>query len=158
MFWNLSLLGYCLFVHIYIPITHRKGRYTLTIGKLSSPPQEIPYGSVLPICCRYFKLYCWNSSLLLVDLLLFLFPFNYQLVCTFRGESRDSHIYPCSYGRIKTNLVFQDTKLPVQEITEGCTPACKMSEVEMPKGLLHKKGTNAQQDLDCSFKSTVQWL
>lgn len=34
--------------------------------------------------------------------------------------------------------MFQDTKLPVQEITTGCTPACKVSEVEMPKGLLHK--------------------
>lgn len=73
---------------------------------------------------------------------MFLYAFNYQLVCTIRGESRDSHIYPFIYGRIKTNLVFQETKLPLQEITKGCTPARKMSEVEMPKGLLHKKGTN----------------
>lgn len=91
----------------------------------------------------------------MVDLFLLLYAFNYQLVCTIRGESRDGPIYPSTYGRIKTNLVFQETKLPVQEITKGCTPACKMSEVEVPKGLLHKKGTNVQQHLDCSFKSTV---
>lgn len=101
---------------------------------------------------------CIAGILLFYWLTCFCSYFNYQLVCTFRGESRDRHIYPCSYGRVKTNLMFQDTKLPVQEITEGCTPACKMSEVEMPKGLLHKKGTNVQEDLDCSFKSTVQWL
>lgn len=99
--------------------------------------------------------YFWYS-LLLVDLFLFLYAFNYQLVCTIRGESRDSHIYPSTYGRIKTNLVSQETKLPVQEITKGFTLACMMSEVEMPKGLPRKKGTNVQQDLNCSFKSTVQ--
>lgn len=75
----------------------------------------------------------------MVDLFLLLDAFNYQLVCTIRGESRDGPIYPSTYGRKKTNLVFQETKLPVQEITKGCTPACKMSEVEVPKGLLHKK-------------------
>lgn len=100
--------------------------------------------------------YFWCSPLSLVDLFLFLHAFNYQLVCTIRGEPGDSHIYPSAYRRIKTNLASQETKLPVQEITKGFTLPCVRSEVEMPKGLLRKKGTNVQQDLNCSFKSTVQ--